>query len=98
MADFVVEKIELNLPGLNELMKSKEIRGALAHAGNAVAKEARRISGNDYKRRKIRTLNWLAIVNVGASGEEAEQNEMENNTLLKAVGACGLSTRKGGGA
>ena len=95
MVDFVVEKIELNLPGLNELMKSEPIQGALEKATKAVAKEAERISGNSYSGRKARKLNWLAMANAGATGSDPEGEEMDNNYLLKAVGACGLSTRKG---
>lgn len=90
-------KIELNLPGLNQLMKSEPIQGALEKAADATAREAGNISGETYKRRRMRKINYMAIVNVAPSGKEALHSEFENNNLLKAVRSVGLSTRKGGG-
>lgn len=91
-----IERIELNLPGLNKLMKSAEIKQSLEKAADAVADKAEKDSGQTYKRRQTRDLNWLAMVNVSPSGADAENDELENNRILKAVKAVGLSTRKGG--
>ncbi len=89
-------KVELNLPGLNQLMKSDGIKKALERAGDAVANQAANLSGETYKRRKTRKLNWLAAVNVTPTNEAATNDELENNTLLKSIRSVGLSTRKGG--
>ena len=52
-------RFELNLPGLNEVMKSDGMQSALQAAGNAVAKAA----GKDYAAR-VHTANYVAIANV----------------------------------
>lgn len=91
-------KIELDLHGLNELMRSKEIQGALENAADAVAEKAVSISGGrNFKRGKTRVINWIAIVRVRAADLHAINSERKHNHLLKAIGAAGLSTRKGGG-
>lgn len=82
-------EVELNLPGLNELMKSGEIQSALSAAGNAVAQAA----GNDYACR-VDVINWIAIANVYPDSEEAASDNFKNNSLLKAVGTVGLPTSK----
>lgn len=82
-------KVELNLPGLNELMKSAEMQSALRDAGNAVASAA----GNEYAC-DVNTINWIAIANVYPDSAEAAHDNFKNNSLLKAVGAVGLSTSK----
>lgn len=83
-------EIELNLPGLNELMKSAEIQSALRTAGNAVAQSA----GGDYGV-DVDTLNWIAIANVYPNSQKAAHENFKSNSLLKAVGSVGLSTSKG---
>ena len=82
-------KFVLNLPGLNELMKSSEMQGALLEAGNAVAQA----SGDDYTA-EVHTANWIAISNVYPNSQEAAHDNFKNNTLLKALGSAGLSMRK----
>ena len=82
-------KIELNLPGLNELMKGKEIQSALKDAGNAVAQSA----GSDYAC-TVDVINWVAIANVFPNSQRAASDNFRNNTLLKAVGSVGLPMSK----
>ena len=82
-------KIELNLPGLNELMKSPEIAGAVLEAGQAVARAA----GDDYAA-EVHTANWIAISNVYPDSREAAKDNFKDNTLLKAIGAVGLKQTK----
>ena len=49
---------KLNLPGLNELMKSPEMQSHLARAGEAVANAA----GSDYDHKTYK-LNFVAVNN-----------------------------------
>ncbi len=83
-------RFELNLQGLNELMKSKEMQSALSNAGNAVARAA----GSDYASR-VHTANWVAIANVYPNSKEAAKENASNNTLIKSLSSAGLSMKKG---
>ena len=82
-------KFELNLQGLNELMKSPEMQSALLDAGNAVANNA----GGDYAA-EVHTASWIAISNVYPDSKRAAHENYKENTLLKALGATGLPMRK----
>lgn len=81
MSDF-----ELNLPGLNELMKSAEMQAVLTQAGNAVASAA----GGDYGVR-THVASFVAIANVYPNSAKAAKDNFENNTLVKSLGAAGLT-------
>lgn len=87
MADIV--KVKLNLPGLNELMKSEGIAGAVEDAAKAVADAA----GGDYGT-SVNQGRWIAIANVFPESKEAAKENYEDNTLLKAIGAVGLVQTK----
>lgn len=82
-------KFKLNLPGLNELMKSSEMQSALREAGQTVANAA----GSDYAS-SVHTANWIAIANVYPDSKRAASENFKENTLLKAVGSAGLSMEK----
>ena len=82
-------KFKLNMPGLNELMKSAEMVNILQEAGNAVASSA----GGDYGAR-VHQANWVAIANVYPTSRKAAKDNYENNTLLRALGSSGLSSQK----
>ena len=82
-------KFKLNLPGLNELMKSSEMQSALLEAGQAVASAA----GSDYSA-EVHTANWIAISNVYPDSKAAASENFKENTLLKALGSAGLSMEK----
>lgn len=84
---------KLNLAGLNELMKSPEMQSHLEMAGTAVANAA----GGDYGVR-VHVANFVAIANVYPNTKRAAKDNYENNTLVKALGASGLSMTKGGKA
>lgn len=86
MADF---KFELNLPGLNELMKSPEMQAVLDEAGETVASMA----GNDYAA-SPKTGRWVGFSNVYPNSKKAARENYKENTLLKALYASGLRTRK----
>lgn len=82
-------KFKLNLPGLNELMKSSEMQRALLEAGDAVASAA----GSDYAA-EVHVANWIAISNVYPDSKRAAHENFKDNTLLKALGSVGLSQSK----
>ncbi len=78
-------EFELNLPGLNELMKSPEMCAILEENGSAVAMAA----GDEYATR-VHQASFVAIANVYPETQKAAKDNYDNNTLLKAASACGL--------
>ncbi len=87
-------RIEMNLAGVNELMKSQEIQDALQEAGDAVAQSASNMAGGEPYGTRTHLANWVAITNVYPDSRKAYRKNLEDNTLLKAVGAVGLPTKK----
>lgn len=85
-------KIKLNLPGINQVMKSTPIKSAIKQAANAVAD----IAGAGYVAENPREINWIGIVNVYPENKQAGHDNFKNNTLLKAIQAAGLPLTKGG--
>ena len=81
----MAKNFKLNLPGLNELMKSTEMQQHLKAAGAAVAGAA----GPDYEHSTY-VLNFVAVEHVYPTTKEAAHENFENNTLIKAAGAVGL--------
>lgn len=79
---------KLNLPGLNELMKSSEMQAHLQRAGQAVASSA----GGDYGHQTY-VLNFVAVENIYPASKRAAHENFTNNTLLKALGSVGLSSK-----
>lgn len=84
-------KFELTLSGLNELMKSDEMKAVLLEAGQAVANSA----GDEYAC-EVHTASFVAISNVYPNSKKAAHENYKENTLLKAIGASGLPMTKGG--
>ena len=83
-------KFELNLPGLNQVMKSAEMQSVLETAGQSVAS----IADGNYNT-ATHTLNYFSQVNVYPADRETAIKNAKNNELLKALGAAGLSMSKG---
>ena len=79
----------LNLAGLNELMKSPEMKEHLQQAGEAVAIA----TGDDYGVR-VHDADFVSIANVFPNSKEAAEDNYENNTLLKALLSVGLREGK----
>lgn len=77
---------ELNLPGLNELMKSPEMQAALQEAGQAVANSA----GPDYAS-SVHLANFTAIANVWPDSARAARENYDKDMIMKAAGSTGLS-------
>ena len=82
-------KFELNLPGLNELMKSPEMQAALDMAGEQVARAA----GSDYAA-SPKTGRWIGFSNVYPNSSRAAHENYADNTLIKALSASGLRMSK----
>lgn len=82
-------RFELNLKGLNELMKSEEMQDVLLNAGQEVASAA----GEGFEA-EVHQADYVAISNVYPTTHEARKENLENNTLLKVVGSVGLPTHK----
>ena len=81
---------KLNLPGLNQLMKSPEMQSVLAEKGAQVAASA---NGNAQSTRasysaSTKTINWIAVTTIRADNGAAVHDNLENNTLLKALGSA----------
>lgn len=82
-------KFELNLPGLNELMKSPEMQAALDNAGEHVA----RVAGSDYAA-SPKTGRYIGFSNVYPNSARAAHENYTQNTLIKALSASGLRMSK----
>lgn len=73
-------KFKLNLAGLNELMKSDEMKACLQQAGEAVANNA----GSEYGVR-VHDASFEAIANIYPDSKKAAKDNYERNALLKAL-------------
>ncbi len=84
-------KFKLNLPGLNELMKSPEMQAILTEHGSRVMSAANSNSTDPDAEYSMgtKTLTWAAITQVRADNSAAMHENLEHNTLLKALGGGG---------
>lgn len=73
---------KLNLPGLNEIMKSAPMCETL----NAAAQKIARSAGNGYEVETAHPISFVGIAAVHAKTREARKDNNDNNTLLKAAG------------
>lgn len=73
--------IKLNSKGIQALLKSDAIAGACREQANAVA--ARAGDGYEVQQRNYPERTGFAII---AATDEANRDNLKNNTLLKAVG------------
>lgn len=83
-------RFELNLAGLNELMKSEEMQDHLKEACETVAD----LAGEGHTV-DVHTINYIAIGYVDANTPEADKANLESNVLLKALSTAGLPQTKG---
>lgn len=79
-------KFELDLAGLNELMKGAEMRAVLNSAANQIASSA----GDGYEVESAHPISFVAIAAVHAATPAARRENSEDNTLLKAAGGVKL--------
>lgn len=80
-------KFDLNLQGLNELMKSEQMQEILSEKGAQVMQRANDSAQNpaaEYSM-ETKTVNWIAVTTVRANDGVAIRENLENNTLLKSL-------------
>lgn len=85
-------KFQLNLPGLNELMKSAEMQGVLSEATQAVASRAEGMAttpGAKYTADVV-VGKFVAIGRVHAGNTPALKENYDRNTMVKALDSTGL--------
>lgn len=75
MSKTYLEKFELNYKGVRELLHSKQMQSALMQGANQIATNA----GAGYK-----AIQMPTRVIVVPDTEEAERDNLKNNTLLKS--------------
>lgn len=74
-------RIELNHGGMDALLHSDEIQTELLRQGQTVQRRA----GDNYQAKAVH-LSSRCIVRVSAKNAKGVKDNLENNTLLKAVG------------
>ena len=74
-------KFKINSAGLVELMKSSQMQAVLAEYGSRIASSA----GSGYSYNRVKSGD-RAKVFVYTKTKKARKDNLENNTLLKAVG------------
>ena len=76
-------KFELNLPGLNELMKSTEMAEVMNTAADQIVAKC----GEGYEVERAHPISFVGIASVRADTIEAKVDNRKNNTILKAAGS-----------
>lgn len=79
-------QFKLNRAGVRELMQSEAMQNVLISHASAVKQNA----GDGYD---VYVGRNRANVRVGTRSDSAKRDNMDNNTLLKATGATGLSMK-----
>lgn len=87
-------KFKLNLKGLNELMKGPEMQQILQEAGEVVEANARNMCPEGEYRTRTVGGKYIAKTYVSVDNGKAHRDNLENNTLEKALGAAGLPRTK----
>lgn len=82
-SDLANVKFKLNLPGLNELMKSSEMADVLNQAADQIAAKC----GEGYEVERAHPISFVGITSVRAGTIEAKMDNRKNNTILKAAGS-----------
>jgi len=81
-------KFSLYLKGLNQLMKGPEMQDVLDQKGQQVQAAAEQMSkGGEYET-ETKQLRWIAVTTVRAKDHKAMKSNLEDNTLLKALGSA----------
>ena len=74
---------KLNIPGLNELMKSTEMAEVLNTAADQIAAKC----GEGYEVERAHPISFVGIASARADTIEAKVDNRKNNTILKAAGS-----------
>jgi hypothetical protein len=78
-------KIKLNLPGLNEVMKSPGLQDMMQEKGEEVAARASDMSKGGQFETETKTINWIAVTTVRAADDKAIKATFKDNVLRKAL-------------
>lgn len=81
-------KFKLNLKGLNQLMKGPEMQAVLDQKGQEIRAAAENMSEGGEFETETKPLRWIAITTVRAKDHKAIKSNLEDNTLLKAMGSA----------
>lgn len=79
-------KFELNRAGVAELLKGSAMQGVLSSYGDSMAGGL----GSGHSK-NVAVLSTRAVCSVHADTYETRKKNLEQNTLLKALGSSGLS-------
>lgn len=82
-------RIELNSDGVRELLKSPEIQSHLEQCADAVIQSL----GVGYEKSTHTGKNRVNVSVIATTNEAISENK-KNNTVLKAIGAIGLSPKQ----
>lgn len=85
---------KLDINGLRELMKSDGMKGILNDAGRQVAGAASAMSGGQDYGHRVHDASYVSIVNIYPDTTEASNDNLANNTVLKALSSSGLPMHK----
>ena len=80
-------EFKLNLPGLNEVMKRPELQAMMQAKGTEIAQRATSMATTPEAayHAETKTINWIAVTNIKCDNGAAIRENLENNTLLKAL-------------
>ena len=76
---------ELDIEGLQELMKSSEMQQILNEAATSVADKARMQTGNEDFGHDVRVASYVAIGTVFPQSEAAARASYQDNVLEKSL-------------
>ena len=89
-------RIELNLHGIRELLKSKEMQAVLRENVKQICHDANNmavVDGAKYHY-NVHVADYTALGGVATQNDASKEDNFENNTLLKALGKSGLKKTK----
>lgn len=86
---FELDSFELDLKGLNELMKSAAVTKIQEECGQIVKNAAEQMSGEKYETETVMG-HYINFVNIYPADTSAKLENHRNNTALKALSQSGL--------
>lgn len=80
-------KFDLNLAGLNEVMKRPALQSIMQAKGDEIAARATSsaVDPEAEYHAETKTINWIAVTNIKCSNGAAIHENYEHNTLLKSL-------------
>lgn len=78
-------EVKLNLRGLNQLMRGKEIQAVMQEKGERIKAAAENMSNGGEFEVETEPIKWIAVTTVRTKDQKALKSVYENNTLRKAL-------------